>query len=159
MAITRKLRRASSFFIWSAVIALILDAFTIFDQWSRRHVVQPSSLEAIAQFVGYMAGGLVVIGGPFTLALVNGLVLRRYRNRIAAALFMIFGLLEFGLALFVLQYIGFDSIAIAIIAFYGTYFAVALWALVTLVRLHRERKVTTPSTPMPPAPVASLNYS
>jgi hypothetical protein len=154
MPTTRKLRWASNFFIWSAIIVLVLDAFPIFDQWSRRHVVQPSSIEAIGEFVGYMVGGLVVIGGPFILALVNGLVLRRYRSRIAAALFMIFGLLEFGLGLFVLLYIRFDSTAVAMVVFYGAYFAVAAWTFVTLMRLHSRRKScgTVPHQCCPPDP-------
>ena len=141
MPTTRKLRWATNFFIWSAIIPLVLDAFPIFDQWSRRHVVQPSSLEALAEFVGYMAGGLVVIGAPFILALVNGLVLRRYQSRTAAALFAIFGLLEtIGGGLLLLLGTGFDSTAVAMVVFYSAYFAIGLWTFVTLMRLHSQQK-------------------
>ncbi len=144
MPTRRKPRWATNFFMWSAIIALVLDAFPIFDQWSRRHVVQPSSLEALAEFVGYMAGGLVVIGGPFIFALVNGLVLRRYQSRIAAALFTIFGLLGIGWVLLLLLGIGFESTAVAMVVFYGAYFAIAVWTFVALVRQHSQRKVASP---------------
>jgi len=46
--------------------------------------------------MGYMVGALVRYDGALILLLINGLVLRRYKSRIAAGLFVLAGLFIFG---------------------------------------------------------------
>jgi len=134
MTTERKLRWATNFFIWSAAIVLVLEAFPVFARWSRnRHYPQASSLDATAYFIAHMAGGLVVSGGPYILALINGILLHRYKSRIAAALFALFGLYGFGVGMFVS---GDIYIAVTLIVFFGAYLTIAVWTFVALTRLH-----------------------
>jgi len=118
MTTERKLRWATNFFIWSSAIALVLIA--------------------TAHFIGYMTGGLVAIGSPYTLALINGLVLRRYKSRVAAALFVLFGLIGFAVGMFLLL-IGYVYVAVAPIVFFAAYVTIAVWTFNALTRLHGER--------------------
>jgi len=127
MTTERKLRWATNFFIWSSDIAL--------------------ALIATAHFIGYMTGGLVAIGSPYILALIsspyifaliNGLVLRRYKSRVAAALFVLFGLIGFAVGMFLLL-IGYVYVAVAPIVFFAAYVTIAVWTFNALTRLHGER--------------------
>jgi hypothetical protein len=65
-------------------------------------------------------------------------VLRRYKSRIAAALFALFGLIGFGFGMLILSRAGFVYIAVALVLFFGAYFAIAVWTLVALMRLHGD---------------------
>lgn len=139
MPTERKIRWAANFFIFSALFVVVANVFPIFDSWSRLHPTAPysSSAENLGALVGFIVGGLVYNGWFYILVLVNGLVLRRYKSRIAAGLFILlglWGLLGVGLSLFLL---GFNSTAVAGLVFFGLYLLVAAWAFVTLMRLHR----------------------
>ncbi len=118
MTTERKLRWATNFFIWSSVAALVLIA--------------------TAHFIGYMTGGLAAIGSPYVFALINGLVLRRYKSRVAAALFVLFGLIGFAVGMFLLL-IGYVYVAVAPIVFFAAYVTIAVWTFNALTRLHGER--------------------
>ena len=125
--IDRKLRWAENFFIWSALIVLLFEVRPVFDSWSRDHTPQVSSVDAATQAIGYMARGLVLGGSPYVLALINGLVLRRYQSRIAAALFAVFGLLGLGLGILALTQVGIVFMSVTSIVFFGIYLAIAVW--------------------------------
>ena len=118
MTTERKLRWGTNFFIWSSVVALVLIA--------------------TAHFIGYMTGGLAAIGSPYVFALINGLVLRRYKSRVAAALFVLLGLIGFAVGMFLLL-IGYVYVAVAPIVFFAAYVTIAVWTFNTLTRLHGER--------------------
>lgn len=132
ITIERRLGWAANFFIWSALILLALEVRPVFDDWSRHHTPEASSLEAAAHFVGYMASSLVLDGSPYLLALINGLVLRRYKSRIAAALFAVFGLVGLGFGVLVLMQSGIVYMSVASIVFFGVYLAIAVWTYVAL---------------------------
>ena len=137
--IDRKLRWAENFFIWSALIVLMFEARPVFDSWSRDHTPQVSSVDAAAQVIGYMARGLVLGGSPYVLALINGLVLRRYQSRVAAALLVVFGLLGLGLGIFALTQVGIVFMSVTSIVFFGIYLAIAVWTYDALThRRHRQ---------------------
>jgi len=94
-----------------------------------------------------MTGGLVAIGSPyilaltsspFILALIDGIVLRRYNSRVAAALFVLFGLIGFAVGMFLLL-IGYGYGAVAPIVFFAAYVTIAVWTFNALTRLHGER--------------------
>ncbi len=118
MTTERKLRWATNFFIWSSAIALVLIA--------------------TAHFIGYTTGGLVAIGSPYILALINGVVLRRYKSRVAAALFVLFGLIGFAVGMFLLL-IGYVYGSVAPIVFFAAYVTIGVWTFNALTRLHGER--------------------
>ena len=56
--------------------------------------------EPFASIIRCTSGGLVAIGSPYILALINGLVLRRYKSRVAVALIVLFGLIGFAVGCF-----------------------------------------------------------
>lgn len=118
MTTERKLWWATNFFIWSSAIALVL--------------------VAAAPFIGNMAGGLVATGSPSILALINGLLLLRYKSRIAAALFVLLGLIGFAVGMFLLLS-GYIYVAVAPIVFFAAYVTIALWTFDALTQLHGER--------------------
>ena len=118
MTTERKLWWATNFFIWSSAIALVL--------------------VAAAPFIGYMAGGLVATGSAFILTLINGLVLLRYKSRIAAALFVLVGFIGFAAGM-ILLLSGYIYVAVAPIMFFAAYVTIALWTFDALTQLHGER--------------------
>jgi hypothetical protein len=120
MTTERRLWWAANFFIWSAVIVLVLEVFFILDRSSRGYVPKLSLLDATAMFI---------------IALINGLVLRRYKSPIAAAFFVLFGLTGFGLGMFKLLRIDIVYLAASWIVFFGVYLAIAAWTLVAALRL------------------------
>jgi|HubBroStandDraft_1064217.scaffolds.fasta_scaffold272441_1 hypothetical protein len=134
MTTERKLRGAANFFIWSAVVVLVVNSFSIFDRWSRTHTLQGPSIETLANFVGFLAGGLLYNDWLYILVLVNGLVLRRYKSRIAAGLFVVLGLWGTGLALFVLWRVGFTQTSALMAVFFGPYLLIAGWTFAALTR-------------------------
>ena len=83
---------------------------------------------------------LVTENWVYVLMLVNGVVLRRFNSRIAAALFVIFGLYGMGLSLFVLWAIGDDALLVS--GGLAVFFAVIAWvaarAFVAAKKLHGE---------------------
>lgn len=135
MTTERKLRWAAHLFIWSAAIVVLYGALDEFDHWSHVHPARPL-VETIAYFIGWMTAGLVKRSGLYILLLINGLVLRRYKSRIAAALFVLMGLSGFGLGTYDLILGAPRSFFLAVTTFFGLYLAIALWTLVTLMRLH-----------------------
>src|SRR5579863_1697462 len=85
-----------------------------------------------------MAYSLASGGSPYVLALING-VLRRYKSRIAAALFAVFGLLGLGLGILALTQVGIVFMSVTSIAFFGIYLAIAVWTYDALTyRRHRH---------------------
>jgi hypothetical protein len=118
MTAERKLWWATNFFIWSSAIALVL--------------------VAAAPFIGYMAGGLVATGSPSILALINGLVLHRYKSRVAAALFVLLGLIGFAVGM-ILLLSGYIYVAAAPIVFFAAYVTIGVWTFDALTQLHGER--------------------
>jgi hypothetical protein len=134
-----KLHWATNFFIWSALILLLFEVRPVFNGWSRDHTPQVSSVDATAQFIGYMTRGLVLGGSPYVLALINGLALRHYKSRLSAALFAVFGLIGLGLGMLVLVQTGIVYMSVASIVFFGVYLAIAVWTYDALThRKHRE---------------------
>jgi len=118
MTTERKLWWATNFFIWSSAIALVL--------------------VAAAHFIGYMAGGLVAIGSAFILTLINGLVLHRYKSRVAAALFVLLGFIGFAVGM-ILLLSGYIYVAAAPIVFFAAYATIGVWTFDALTQLHGER--------------------
>jgi hypothetical protein len=143
MPLERKIRWATNFFIWSAVAILVVNAFESFDRWSEIYVARSSSLYTLANLIGFVVGGLLHNAWPYILVLLNGLVLRRYRSRIAAGLFVALGLYGVGLSLSILWGMGFSPLVAALVLFFGLYLLIAAWIFVTLARLHRDIKVAT----------------
>ena len=123
MTTDRKLWWATNFFIWSSAIALVL--------------------VATAHFIEHMAGGLVATGSAFILPLINGLVLCRYKSRVAAALFVLLGFIGFAVGMFLLLS-GYIYVAVAPIVFFAAYVTIALWTFDALTRLHGERSRQVP---------------
>ena len=123
MTTERKLWWATNFLIWSSAIAVVLPA--------------------TAHFIGYMAGGLIATGSAFILALINGLVLRRYKSCFAAALFVLLGFIGFAVGMFLLLS-GYIYVAVAPIVFFAAYVTTALWTFDALTQLHGERSRPVP---------------
>ena len=123
MTTERRLWWATNFFIWSSAIALVL--------------------VAAAHFIGYMAGGLVATGSAFIITLINGLVLLRYKSRIAAALFVLLGFVGFAVGM-ILLLSGYIYVAVAPIVFFGAYVTIAIWTFDALTQLHGERSRPVP---------------
>lgn len=140
MPLERKLRWAANFFIWSAAIVIVSNAFPTFDRWSRLHPTAPysSSAENLAHVIGFVVAGLLYNAWPYWLALANGIVLRRYKSRIAAGLFIVLGLWGVGMALSILWRIGVDSTAALMIVLFGLYLLVATWTFIALMRLQKR---------------------
>jgi hypothetical protein len=75
-------------------------------------------------------------GGPlyknwlYILVLVNDLVLRRYKSRIAARLFVILGLLGTGLGLFMLSQLGLNPTAALMTLFFDSYLLITGWTFI-----------------------------
>lgn len=134
MPTDRKIRWAANFFIWSSVVLLVVIVVpTLLDELLRRYPTGPTSAKDFGAIVGFTAGRALRLGWLFILVIVNGLVLRRYKSRVAAGLSILLGLTGVGSALFMLQ-LGFDWVAVEVIVFFGTYLLVAVWAFVALSR-------------------------
>jgi hypothetical protein len=146
------IRRASSFFIFSSLFVLALNALSIFDQWSKHMQPSETSVESIANFAGYLLAGLVRNDWMFILFLLNGVVLRRYHSRVAAVLFIVVGIWGAGLGLFIfwkdiqdpapsmslLRIAGFLAI------FFGLYFVIAGRSLAAAIFLSGQPKDDPP---------------
>ena len=137
----RKIRWAANFFIWSAVLVLVVSGFSFFNDW---HPSYSSSLEAVGSLFGFLAARLLYNDSFYILVLVNALALRRYKSRIAAALLIIVSLYGLGLAVYMLWLVGVTPIAGVIAVISGFYGAIAAWTFVALMRLHREHVIPEP---------------
>ena len=135
----RKFWWSATFFVWSAYVILVLDAFPVYDRWLQFHPSSrySSSVESFAAFAGFMAAGILSSSWIFILAVINGLVLRRYKSRIAAALFIALGLWGLWLGALVLWQ-GIVPFGLMMALFFGAYFFIAVWMLVSLIRRQRE---------------------
>jgi hypothetical protein len=121
----RKFRWAANFFIWTAVILFVLVAPSVYRHWLRTPL-NPSFEEnagALAGLVGSVLGDV----SPF----INALILRRYKSRISAALFIAFGL--WGLITMLRDGAG-TALDLVFILFWATYFLIAVWTLYTVIR-------------------------
>ena len=111
----RIVRRASYYFILTALVLLALQGLSIHDEWRATRPDAPvtASLSNFVAFGRFFFPRLVTENWVYVLMLANGIVLRRFESRIAAALFVIFGLYGMGLSLFVLWAIGSDALLVS----------------------------------------------
>jgi hypothetical protein len=138
----RIVRRASYFFILTALVLLALQGLSIHDEW---RVTRPDApvMASIANFLAFCRfffPHLVTENWVYVLMLINGVVLRRFNSRIAAALFVIFGLYGMGLSLFVLWAIGDDALLVSggLAVFFAVIAGVAARAFVAARKLRGE---------------------
>ena len=138
----RIIRRASYYFILTALILLVLQGFSIHDEWiaARGHAGGGSWLGDIAGSLRFFATRIVSEDWVYLLVLANGIVLRRFASRVAAALFVVFGLYGMTLSLFVLWAIGRDALLVSgfLTLFFGSYVVVASRAFTAAKKLHGE---------------------
>jgi hypothetical protein len=150
----RIIRRASYYFILSALVLLALQGLSIHDEWLASHAKSASttSIESIVGFIGFLLERLLLEDWVYILVLVNAVVLRRFDSRIAAALFIIFGLYGMGLALFVLWAIGWNALLVSgsLTVFFASYVWVAARAFAAAKKLRGEF-MNDPPTPVPMA--------
>jgi hypothetical protein len=108
-------RRASYYFILTALVLLALQGLAIHDEWRAARPDAPvtASISNFVAFGRFFFPRLVTENWVYVLMLANGIVLRRFESRIAAALFVIFGLYGMGLSLFVLWAIGSDALLVS----------------------------------------------
>jgi hypothetical protein len=138
----RIVRRASYFFILTALVLLALQGLSIHDEWwaTRPNAPVTASIANFVAFCRFFFPRLVTENWVYVLMLINGVVLRRFNSRIAAALFVIFGLYGMGLSLFVLWAIGDDALLVS--GGLAVFFAVIAWvaarAFVAARKLHGE---------------------
>jgi hypothetical protein len=123
----RIVRRASYFFILTALVLLALQGLSIYDEWRAIHPDAPvtASITNLVAFCRFFFPRLITENWVYVLMLLNGIVLRRFESRIAAALFVIFGLYGMGLSLFVLWAIGSDALLVS--GGLAVFFAVIAW--------------------------------
>jgi hypothetical protein len=135
----RIVRRASYFFILTALVLLALQGLAIHDEWRATGPDAPvtASLSNFVAFCRFFFPRLITENWVYVLMLVNGIVLRRFASRIAAALFVIFGLYGMGLSLFVLWAIGSDALVVSggLAVFFAAIACVAARAFVAAKKL------------------------
>jgi hypothetical protein len=138
----RIVRRASYFFILTALVLLALQGLSIHDEWrvTRPNAPVTASIANFVAFCRFFFPHLVTENWVYVLMLINGVVLRRFNSRIAAVLFVIFGLYGMGLSLFVLWAIGDDALLVSggLAAFFAVIAWVAALAFVAARKLRRE---------------------
>ena len=134
--------RASYYFILTALVLLVLQGLSIHDEWlaARPDTPMTASLANLLSFGRFFFTRLVTEDWVYVLMLANGIVLRRFESRIAAALFVIFGLYGMGLSLFVLWAIGSDALLVSggLAAFFASIAWIAARAFVAAKKLRRE---------------------
>src|SRR4249919_3760639 len=88
----RIIRRASYFFILTALVLLALQGLSIHDEWRATRPGAPvtASISNLVAFGRFFFPRLVTENWVYVLMLINGIVLRRFTSRIAAALFVVF---------------------------------------------------------------------
>jgi hypothetical protein len=123
----RIVRRASYFFILTALVLLALQGLSIHEEWraTRPNAPVAASIANFVAFCRYFFPHLVSENWVYVLMLINGVILRRFESRIAAALFVVFGLYGMGLSLFVLWAIGNDALLVS--GGLAVFFAVIAW--------------------------------
>jgi hypothetical protein len=111
----RIIRRASYYFILTALVLLALQGLSIHDEWraTRPDAPATASISNFVTFSRFFFPRLVTENWVYVLMLANGIVLRRFNSRIATVLFVIFGLYGMGLSLFVLWAIGSDALLVS----------------------------------------------
>lgn len=138
----RIIRRASYFFILTALVLLALQALSIHDEWRATRPGAPvmASISSFLTYCRFLFVNLVTEDWVYVLMLVNGIILRRFKSRIAAALFVVFGLYGMGLSLFVLWAIGSDALLVSggLTVFFAAIAWVAARAFVAARKLRGE---------------------
>jgi hypothetical protein len=138
----RIIRRASYYFILTALVLLALQGLSIHDEWRAAHPDVPvtASIANLVAFGRFFFPRLVTENWVYVLMLINAIVLRRFESRIAAALFVIFGLYGMGLSLFVLWAIGSDALIVSggLAVFFAWIAGVAARAFVAAKKLRGE---------------------
>jgi hypothetical protein len=111
----RIIRGASYYFILTALVLLALQGLSIHDEWRATHPDVPVtwSISSFVAFCRFFFPHLVTENWVYVLMLANGIALRRFKSRIAAVLFVVFGLYGMGLSLFVLWAIGSDALLVS----------------------------------------------
>jgi hypothetical protein len=102
----KTIRRTSGFFIWTPLIIMVLGSFDFFDAWLKSNIkaeTSASSIELVAGLIGYIAGRLVRDDWLYILCVANALFLRRYKSRVAAALFVLVSFYSVGLGLWMVR--------------------------------------------------------
>jgi hypothetical protein len=144
----RIIRRASYFFILTALVLLALQGLSIHDEWRATHpgTLVTASISNFVAFWRFFFPRLVTENWVYVLMLANGIVLRRFESRVAAALFVIFGLYGMGLSLFVLWAIGSDALLVS--GGLAVFFAAIAWVGVrAFVAAKKLRGLTDPPAP------------
>jgi hypothetical protein len=135
-------RRASYYFILTALALLALQGLSIHEEWRATHPNVPvtASVSNLVTYCRFLFTHLVTEDWVYVLMLANGLVLRRLKSRIAAVLFVIFGLYGMGLSLFVLWAIGSDALLVSggLAAFFASIAWVAGRAFIAAKKLRGE---------------------
>ena len=138
----RIIRRASYYFILTALVLLALQGLSIHDEWRAARPDTPvtASLSNFVAFNRFFFPRLVTENWVYVLMLANGIVLRRFESRVAAALFVIFGLYGMGLSLFVLWAIGSDALLVSggLTVFFASIAWMGARAFVAAKKLRRE---------------------
>jgi hypothetical protein len=150
----RIIRGASYYFILTALVLLALQGFSIRDEWLASGVKATTTtwFENVAGFIGFLTSHLLYEDWVYVLVLVNGIVLRRYESRVAALLFIVFGLYGMGLSLFVLWAIGWDALLVS--GFLTVFFASYVWVAGRALAAARKLRGEFRDDPPAPAPVA-----
>jgi hypothetical protein len=135
-------RRASYYFILTALVLLALQGLAIRDEWraARPDAAVTASISNFLTFCRFLFTRLVTEDWVYVLMLANAIVLRRFQSRIAAALFVIFGLYGMGLSLFVLWAIGSDALIVSggLAVFFASIAWIAARAFVAAKKLRGE---------------------
>jgi hypothetical protein len=144
----RIVRRASYYFILTALVLLALQGLSIYDEWRTTRpgtfLRDPTSVMMsifnLLSFSRFFFPRLVTENWVYVLMLVNGIVLRRFESRVAAALFVIFGLYGMGLSLFVLWAIGSDALLVSggLTVFFASIAWIGARAFVAAKKLRRD---------------------
>jgi hypothetical protein len=138
----RIVRRASYFFILTALVLLALQGLAIHDEWRATRPDAPvtASISNLVAFSRFFFPRLVTENWVYVLMLANAIVLRRFESRIAAVLFVIFGLYGMGLSLFVLWAIGDDALLVSggLALFFAAIAWIAARAFVAAKKLRGE---------------------
>ena len=136
----KKLRWAALFFVWTAIISLVIAAFLVYGRYLQSQLTRShsSSVLTVAFFIGYMGGGILHNSWLEILMLINAFILRRYKSRISAALFIAPGLWGLLLGISYLSYGILPPFSLMSSLFSGVYLFIAVWSLVALIRRHRE---------------------
>jgi hypothetical protein len=149
----KTIHRTSGFFILIAVFLLGMSVFAHFDSWSdsETRASATTSVDYVAGLIGYLLAKLLFNDWMFLVALANGLVLRRYKSRVAATILILLRLFGTGLGLYMFVMIWQEPLLRALLLFAtsSTVFSalcllVAGRALAAAIKLHSDSSIRIP---------------